>query len=311
MHTPPVCSAMPDAVLIAGPTASGKSALALALARETGGVVINADSMQVYRDLRILTARPSEAEEREVTHLLYGHVDGAAEYSVGRWIEDAAAALAAVRSAGRLPIVVGGTGLYFRALTHGLSPIPAIPAAVRERVRHEAEAESSAILHARLATRDPLTAIGLRPNDRQRIIRALEVVEATGRPLAEWQGIGGDCLLPASRCLRLVLDMDRETLRARIDGRFDAMLAAGALDEVRHLMARGIPADRPILKAHGVPALSRHLRGEMSLQEAAAEGQADTRRYAKRQQTWFRHQMADWERVAVADALTFLMARLP
>lgn len=310
MHTPPVCSAMPDAVLIAGPTASGKSALAISLAQATGGVVINADSMQVYRDLRILTARPSEAEEREVSHLLYGHVDGGADYSVGRWIEDAAAALAAVRHAGRLPIVVGGTGLYFRALTQGLSPIPAIPDAVRQRVRHEAEGESSAILHARLATQDPLTAISLRPSDRQRIIRALEVVEATGRPLAEWQGIEGEQILAPTRCLRVVLDIDREVLKARIDGRFDAMLAAGALDEVRALAARGLPRDRTILKAHGAPALTRHLAGEISLAEAAAEGQADTRRYAKRQQTWFRHQMADWDRVAVAEALPWLLARL-
>lgn len=311
MHTPPVCSAMPDAVLIAGPTASGKSALAISLARETGGVVINADSMQVYRDLRILTARPSEAEEREVAHLLYGHVDGSADYSVGRWVEDAAAALAAVRNAGRLPIVVGGTGLYFRVLTQGLSPIPPIPDEVRQRIRREAEAESSAILHARLATRDPLTAIGLRPSDRQRIIRALEVVEATGRPLAEWQGIGGASILSVSRCLCVVLDMDRETLRGRIDGRFDLMLEAGALEEVRALAARGLPADRTILKAHGAPALMRHLKGEISLSEAAAEGQADTRRYAKRQQTWFRHQMADWERLPVEDALPRLLARLP
>lgn len=310
MHTPPVCSAMPDAVLIAGPTASGKSALALAVAQATGGVVINADSMQVYRDLRILTARPSEEEERSVAHLLYGHVDGDTDYSVGRWTEDAAAALTAVRNAGRLPIVVGGTGLYFRALTRGLSPIPAIPDAVRQRVRQEAEADTSAVLHARLATRDPLTAIGLRPTDRQRILRALEVVEATGRPLAEWQGIGGDPLLSPERCLRLVLDMDRDTLWGRIDGRFSAMLDAGALDEVRALAARGLPAGRPLLKAHGVPALMRHLRGEMSLADAAAEGQSDTRHYAKRQQTWFRHQMPDWHRVTVDAALPFVMDQL-
>ncbi|MEP9377905.1 tRNA (adenosine(37)-N6)-dimethylallyltransferase MiaA [Aquabacter sp. CN5-332] len=311
MHAGDVCAAMPDAVLIAGPTASGKSALAVALAEATGGVVVNADSMQVYRDLRILTARPSPEDEARARHLLYGHVDGDTDYSVGRWMEDAASALAAVRAAGRLPIVVGGTGLYFRALTVGLAPVPPIPEEVRVRIRAEAEGESSGVLHSRLATQDPLTAFRLRPNDRQRILRALEVVEATGRPLAEWQGTDGTPLVSPDRSLRIVLEVDREALRARIDGRFDAMLAHGALEEVRQLADRHLPTARPILKAHGAPALTRHLAGEISLAEAAAEGQADTRRYAKRQQTWFRHQMADWQRHAPEDALPALLAQLP
>lgn len=310
MHAAPVCSAKPDAVLIAGPTASGKSALAIALAERTGGVVVNADSMQVYADLRVITARPSPDEEARCTHRLFGHVDADADYSVGRWTQDAAQTLAALRAAGRLPIIVGGTGLYFRALTQGLAPVPAIPDAVRLRVRQEAEADSSQILHARLATRDPLTAFGLRPTDRQRILRALEVVEATGRPLAEWQAQAGAPLLDAERCLRLVLDVDREALRACINRRFAQMLEAGALLEVEALMGRDLAPDRTILKAHGVPALMRHLRGDIDLSAAAEEGQSDTRRYAKRQQTWFRHQMPDWERHAPETALSALLARL-
>lgn len=311
MHADKVCGAMPDAVLIAGPTASGKSALALALAERTGGVVVNADSMQVYGDLRVITARPTREEEARATHLLYGHVGGDMDYSVGRWQEDAASALAAIRAAGRLPIFVGGTGLYFRALTAGLAPIPPIPEEVRARIRAAAEGESSAVLHSRLATRDPLTALRLRPSDRQRILRALEVVEGTGHPLAEWQSRDGTPLIPAERSLRLVLEVDREALRARIDRRFEGMLAAGALEEVRRLADRGLPAGRPILKAHGVPALMRHLSGEITLEAAAAEGQADTRRYAKRQLTWFRHQMADWQRRAPDDALDAMLAQLP
>lgn len=310
MHTDPVCSAKPDAVLIAGPTASGKSALAIALAEKTGGLVINADSMQVYGDLRILTARPGPEDEARCTHLLFGHVDGDSAYSVGRWVEDAASALAAARSVGRLPIFVGGTGLYFRALLTGLSPIPPIPDDVRARIRQDAEGETPQVLHARLATRDPLTAFALRPTDRQRIVRALEVVEATGRPLAEWQAKSGAPLLEAQRTVRIVLDMDREVLRERIDRRFEDMMAAGALREVEALARRRLPSDRTILKAHGAPALTRHLDGELSLAEAIAEGQADTRRYAKRQQTWFRHQMPDWERHPPETALSAILPRL-
>ncbi|WP_127089583.1 tRNA (adenosine(37)-N6)-dimethylallyltransferase MiaA [Aquabacter cavernae] len=309
MHAAPVCSAIPEAVLIAGPTASGKSALAMALAEKTGGVIVNADSMQVYADLRIITARPSQEEEARCTHRLFGHVDADSDYSVGRWTTDAAEVLAAIRAAGRLPIFVGGTGLYFRALTQGLAPVPPIPEEVRARIRLEAEADTAQVLHARLATRDPLTAFGLRPTDRQRILRALEVVEATGKPLAEWQAQAGAPLLDGGTSLRVVLEMDRDQLRARIDSRFQDMLRAGALDEVAVLMGRDLPPERTILKAHGVPALMRHLRGELDLACAAQEGQADTRRYAKRQQTWFRHQMPDWERHAPDTALPALLAR--
>ncbi|BAF88573.1 tRNA isopentenyltransferase [Azorhizobium caulinodans ORS 571] len=300
----------PLAVLIAGPTASGKSALALDLAERTDGVIINADSMQVYGDLRILTARPSPEEEMRVPHRLYGHVDGAADYSVARWIADAAAAMATARAEGRLPIVIGGTGLYFRALTRGLAPIPEIPEEVRQRVRRMAEDEVTVVLHARLATRDPEAAVRLQPQDRQRILRALEVFEATGQPLSQWQRATHRPVLEEASAVRFVLEVERETLRGRIDRRFETMMEAGALAEVERLAARELPADRTILKAHGAPALTRYLRGEMSRADAIAEGQNDTRRYAKRQVTWFRHQMPDWMRGTPDTALDQLTGTL-
>lgn len=300
----------PEAVLIAGPTASGKSAVALALAERTGGVVINADSMQVYGDLRIITARPTLAEEARVPHRLYGHVDGDTDYSTGRWLDDARAALAAARTEGRLPIFIGGTGLYFRVLTQGLAAVPPIPEVIRTALRAEAEGLSDAALHRRLAARDADGAARLAPADRQRVLRALEVVEATGRPLAAWQQAQGPAPLSLERCARVVLEVKREVLRGRIDARFEAMMAAGALDEVAALAARQLPATRPVLKAHGVPALTRYLAGEMSREAAIAEGQGDTRRYAKRQVTWFRHQMEDWPRTHPDGALEVITAAL-
>ena len=297
----------PSVVLIAGPTASGKSAVALGLAARTGGVVINADSMQVYSDLRILTARPSPREAAQAEHVLYGHVPGACDYSVGRWLDEATAALAAARQAGRLAIVIGGTGLYFRALTVGLSAIPAIPDMVRAEVRGEAEALAAPELHQRLADVDPVTAARLKVNDRQRILRALEVMAATGRSLTDWQAETGAPLLAAVDQVRLVLDLDRDALNARIDARFHAMMEEGALAEVEALLAQGLAQDRTILKALGVPALARHLAGAASLAEAIGAGQQDTRRYAKRQQTWFRTQMPDWPRAAPGAALDSLL----
>jgi len=283
----------PRAVLIAGPTASGKSALALTLAERVGGVVINADSMQVYRDLRVLTARPTLEEEARAPHLLYGHVDGAADYSVAHWLEDARRVLAETEAAGRLPIFIGGTGLYFKALTLGLSPMPDIPAEVRARVR--GLGLDAPALHARLASVDPETAARLRPSDTQRLMRALEVFEATGRPLARWQAERGEPpILPAAEALKIFLLTDRAALRARIAERFHVMMEQGALEEARVLLARGLPADRTILKAHGVPWFARHLAGEISREEAIAGGIQDTRHYAKRQDTWFRHQLAGW-----------------
>ncbi|MFG1364271.1 tRNA (adenosine(37)-N6)-dimethylallyltransferase MiaA [Xanthobacter versatilis] len=300
----------PQAVLIAGPTASGKSALAMALAERLTGTVLNADSMQVYGDLRVLTARPTVAEAARVPHGLYGHVDADTDYSVGRWLADATAALAAAREQGLLPIFVGGTGLYFRALTQGLAEIPPVPEAVRREVRGTAEGLDSLALHARLADMDPQSAARLQPNDRQRVLRALEVITATGRSLSDWQKDAPRPVLDASRCARLVLEVDRAVLRRRIDARFEAMMADGALEEVRALAARRLDPSRTVLKAHGAPALTRHLSGEMTLDDAIAEGQSDTRRYAKRQETFFRHQMADWPRATPEAALDALLGMI-
>jgi tRNA dimethylallyltransferase len=283
------------AVLIAGPTASGKSALALELAQAAGGLVINADSMQVYRDLRIITARPAPDDEARAPHRLYGHVDAAVNFSAGHWVTDAAAALADARAQRRPAIFVGGSGLYFKALTRGLSAVPPIPPAVRESVRARLERDGIEALHAELARRDGASAGRLKPRDRARIARALEVVEATGRSLTDWHRDGLPPLLPPGQVRALFLAPERETLYARIDARFDAMLAAGALDEVAALAARQLDPLLPAMKAHGVPALIRHLRGEITLDAAAAIGRADTRHYAKRQFTWFRHQLPDFE----------------
>lgn len=285
-------------MLIAGPTASGKSALALGLAQRTGGVVINTDSMQVYRDLRIITARPTENEEALVPHRLYGHVDASVNFSAGAWIADAAKALADARTQGRQPIFIGGSGLYFKALTRGLSAVPPIPAAVREGVRARLEQDGVEALHAELAQRDPVSAERLKPRDRTRIARALEVVEATGRPLPDWHRDGLPPLLPPGEFSALFLAPQRDELYARIDARFDAMLAAGALEEVEALAARKLDPLLPAMKAHGVPALMRHLKGEISRGEAAEIGRADTRHYAKRQFTWFRHQLPEFAWVA-------------
>lgn len=291
------------AILIAGPTASGKSALAIRLAERLGGTVINADSMQVYRDLRIITARPTLAEEQAVPHRLFGHVDAAVNYSVARWQHDAAAVLAALQADGRLPIFAGGTGLYFRALTQGLSDIPKVPEEVRVAVRAEAEGQAPEELHRLLASVDPETAARLRPTDPQRIVRALEVFRATGQPLARFQEKREGPLL-RGKFLAFFLAPDREILRARIDARFVAMVDAGAIEEVEALMARGLDPALPAMRAHGVPWIIRALRGEIAMEEAIEGGKADTRRYAKRQHTWFRHQAPEFEWVApdAADA---------
>lgn len=296
------------AVLIAGPTASGKSALALEFAHATGGIVINADSMQVYRDLRIITARPTEDEEARAPHRLYGHVDAAVNFSAGAWVADAAQALEQARIEGRLPIFIGGTGLYFRALTAGLSVVPPIPAEVREDVRARLERNGVEALHAELAVRDPLAAERLKLRDRTRIARALEVIEATGRSLLDWHREGQPPLLPKDSFRAVFLAPERNELYARIDARFDAMLGAGALGEVERLAARHLDPLLPAMKAHGVPSLIRHLRGELSLGEAAAIGRADTRHYAKRQFTWFRHQLPEFEWVRPEEARGWLAA---
>lgn len=297
-----------EAVLIAGPTASGKSALALELALATGGIVINADSMQVYRDLRIITARPTQGEEARAPHRLYGHVDAAVNFSAGAWVADAAKALGEAKAEARLPIFIGGTGLYFKALTAGLSVVPPIPAEVREAVRARLELNGAEALHAELARRDPRAAERLNPRDRTRIARALEVVEATGRSLLDWHREGQPPLLPKDSFRAVFLAPDRDELYARIDARFDAMLRAGALSEVEQLAARHLDPLLPAMKAHGVPALIRHLRGELSLEQAAMIGRADTRHYAKRQFTWFRHQLPEFEWVKPEEARAWLAA---
>lgn len=279
---------LPAALIVAGPTAAGKSALALALAERFGGTVINADSMQVYRELRILTARPGPAEEARVPHRLYG-VRAAAEAADAAWFREAAlAAMAEARAAGRLPILCGGTGLWLDALVHGLAAIPPVPAAVRARLRAEAARHGTPVLHARLAAADPETAARLHPGDTQRVIRALEVLEATGRGLAAWWR--SPALPPAPwRFAHLRLDPPRQRLRAAIDARFLAMVEAGALEEVRELLALGLDPALPAMRAHGVPPLAAALAGRMPLAAAIARGQAMVRQYAKRQATWFRH----------------------
>ena len=293
-------------MLIAGPTASGKSALALQLARKTGGVVINADSMQVYRDLRVLTARPSAEEEAIVPHRLYGHVDAAVNFSAGAWVADVARVLAEARAQSRLAIFVGGSGLYFKALTRGLSAVPPIPSEIREAVRARMERDGVEALHVELSRRDPISAERLKPRDRTRIARALEVVESTGRSLTDWHREGLPPLLPERTFRALYLAPEREVLYARIDARFETMLANGALEEVAQLAARELDPLLPAMKAHGVPALIRHLRGEITREEASVIGRADTRHYAKRQFTWFRHQLPEFEWVKLEAAGAWL-----
>ena len=278
-------------ILIAGPTASGKSALALEIATSLGGVIVNADSMQVYRDLRIITARPAPADEAQAPHRLYGHVDAAENYSTGRWCVDAAAALAAARQEGRVAILVGGTGLYFKVLTQGLAAVPPIPADIRADVRARLESQGVSALHAELAQRDPVAAARLMPNDRARITRALEVVLATGRSLLAWHEEGLPASLDPANAAKVFLDVGREELAGRIDRRFDAMMAAGALDEARALAARNLNPSLPAMKAHGVPWLIRHLKGEVPVAEAVEHAKLETRQYTKRQATWFRNQL--------------------
>ena len=298
----------PSGILIAGPTASGKSALALELAERLSGVIVNADSMQVYRDLRIITARPTPQDEARVPHRLYGHVDAAENYSVGRWCRDVEAALAEIEREGRMPILVGGTGLYFKALTQGLSNVPPTPPEVRAAVRARCETQGAQALYAELRRRDPQMAERLKPGDRMRVARAIEVLETTGRSLAEWQRVGMPAILEPSRALKIFLAPDRAHLYRRIDARFEAMLAAGALEEVRALAVRGLDPMLPAMKAHGVPWLIKHLRGEIGLAEAAEHAKRDTRRYTKRQVTWFRHQMPGWRWVAPDAALALILA---
>ena len=300
----------PDIILIAGPTASGKSALALTLAEKRGGVVINADSMQVYRDLRIITARPTPEEEQRAPHVLYGHIDAAENYSVGRWCAEAGAALAAAQRDSRAAVLVGGTGLYFNALTRGLAAVPPIPREIRDTVRARLASDGVAALHAELESRDPAAAARLMPGDRARVTRALEVVLATGRSLLAWHQGGNPARLDASRAAKVFLMPDRDELMRRVEKRFDAMIAAGALEEVRALAARRLNPELPAMKAHGVPWLIRHFNGEITLAEAVEGAKRDTRQYTKRQATWFRNQLPDFAWVKPQGALAAVEAQL-
>jgi tRNA dimethylallyltransferase len=287
-------SALSPVILVAGPTASGKSALALELAAALGGTIINADALQAYRDLRILSARPDEAALARVPHRLYGYLDAAERGSVGRWRALALCEIAASHRAGRVPILVGGTGLYLRALQHGLASIPPIPAAIREEAAALYRALGGVGFHERLAAQDPVAAARLSPGDRQRLMRAWEVVHATGRPLSEWHGgewQAGPAAASPFRFACLLLAPPREALYAATDARFLGMIAKGALAEAAALAARGLDPGLPAMKAVGLPELLRHLEGDITLDEAVAAAMRATRRYAKRQMTWFRHQM--------------------
>ena len=291
----------PAPILIAGPTASGKSALALALARTAGGVVINADSQQVYAGWRILTARPGPAEEAAVPHRLYGHVPIDRRYSVGAWLDDLRTALTEAREAGRRLVIVGGTGLYFRALTRGLAEIPPVPESVRAGLAARLAGEGRAALADELSARDPETAAGLDLANPRRVLRALEVLEATGHGLARWQAATPPPLLPEGEAVRLVLAPARPTLDARAAARFDAMLANGVLDEARAVAAHALPASAPGLKAVGAPELMAHLAGRTTLDQATTAAKRGTRAYARRQVTWFANQMPDWPRITTID----------
>ncbi len=289
------------ALLIAGPTASGKSRLALQVAKRLGGVLINVDSMQVYRDLRILTARPSAADEERAPHYFFGHVDGSVNYSVGRYVEDVGRVLAQLRAEGRLPIFVGGTGLYFKALTQGLSEMPRISESVRAEWRARAEAAPVAALHAELAARDPIMAGRLRPTDPQRILRALEVFTETGHSLAFFQGAKSKPLLNIGSCAAVFLAPERAALKVAIDQRFDAMIAAGALDEVTALCRRGLDPALPTMRALGVPQLLEYINGGADLEKAIENAKRDTRAYTKRQFTFARHQLTAFRWVGPED----------
>ena len=299
----------PIPILIAGPTASGKSALALDIAREVGGVIVNADSMQVYRDLRVLTARPTAEEERLAPHRLFGHVDAAENYSVGRYVTDAARALGEVPP-GATAIFVGGTGLYYKSLMTGLAAIPPIDPAIRAHLRERIDAEGVEVLHAELAHRDPEAATRIMPRDRSRILRALEVLQATGRRIADWHRDGLPPVFESASALKIFLHPERGELTRRIERRFQTMLGQGALEEVRALDARRLPDTLPAMKAHGVPWLRQHLRGEITLEQAAEGAVMDTRRYAKRQVTWFRNQMPGWTWTTPGDAAAVIRPAL-
>ncbi len=288
---------MSPALLIHGPTASGKTALALALAERLDADVVNADSMQVYSDLRILSARPTPEEEARVPHHLFGHVDAAERYSTGRWLDEAGRVLRDLAQRGRRAVIVGGTGLYFLALTEGLSEIPPVPEEIRADVRVMLAAEGPEGLYRRLLAVDTEAAHRIGPTDRQRLSRALEVWLATGRPLSSFQGARARPLLEPGEWLGVALTPPRARLYARIDRRFDGMMVSGAMQEAETLVGRGLDKELPAMKAHGMPWFAAFLRGELTAENAAEHAKRDTRRYAKRQFTWIARQFPFWPRI--------------
>ena len=288
------------AILIAGPTASGKSALALAVAERYGGEIVNADSMQVYADMRVLTARPSVEDEARVPHHLYGVIGAGEHCSAGKWSRLALEAIRDIEARGKVPVIVGGTGLYFRTLVEGLSPIPAVADDVRAAVRAEVAAAGEGA-HALLQAADPVLAEVIRPSDKQRIARGIEVARGTAKPLSQWH-LEPPKPLITGRLGRFVLAPEREWLRARCDLRFDLMVGGGALDEVRHMAGLGLDPALPSMKALGLRPLIDYVSGKIELIDAAEKGKAETRAYAKRQETWFKTQMIAWERLYTQDS---------
>ncbi|GGY51100.1 tRNA (adenosine(37)-N6)-dimethylallyltransferase MiaA [Parvularcula lutaonensis] len=295
----------PPVVIVGGPTASGKSAAAEMLARMVGGEVINADSMQVYRDLRILSARPTASDQRSVPHHLYGHVDGSERYSAGRFVSEAVPIIEKLRAEGAIPVICGGTGLYLKSLTEGLSPIPEVPEEVSVRAGVAFDADPAAF-RTKLLEADPAME-RLEPNDRQRHVRAVAVLEATGRPLSDWQKEPRRKPLDAP-FLETCLLPPRETLYENCDRRFLKMMEEGAVQEVRALMARGLSPILPVMKALGVPELAAFIRGDLEEGEAVEMAAQETRRFAKRQMTWFRNQ-TDWPVFSAGDHLVEAAAK--
>lgn len=276
--------------IITGPTCSGKSAYALGLAEKTQGVIINADAMQLYRELPILSAQPTQEEQLQIPHRLYGVLDAKDMATAARWCTLAADEIRQAWAASLSPLLVGGTGMYLKLLIQGIATVPAIPASVRSALRDRLSEVGSSAFHAWLLTRDPLMAARLKPGDTQRLLRAAEVFEGTGRSLAAWQAEPATPLLPDAEFRITALLPARAPLYARIDARFLTMIEQGAVEEVRRLHARGLPPDLPIMRSHGVPELIAYLEGRMPLEAAIAKGQQNTRNYAKRQMTWLRHQ---------------------
>ncbi|HEV7691447.1 MAG TPA: tRNA (adenosine(37)-N6)-dimethylallyltransferase MiaA [Hyphomonadaceae bacterium] len=301
---------MRPAILIHGPTASGKTRLAIDLAKRLGGEIINADAMQVYADLQVLSARPDAGEQAEAVHHMFGHVDAGARYSAGIWAKEASALIARLRGEGKIPVVVGGTGLYLMALTEGLSEIPPIPDEARAEARAKVAVDVGAA-YAELIDKDPPTGARLDPNDRQRISRALEVVIGTGRTLSSFHGEASP-ILNAGEWAGVTLTPPRETIYRRINARVDAMMKAGALEEARTLWARQLDRELPAMNAHGMPGFCDYFDGKVSLEDAVERCKRDTRRYAKRQMTWIAHQFTQWPRVPsmAADVRTRVTAAI-